>query len=184
MSLTQILWLPLNQNILCNLFLSMYRPFLILIQPDSQKFWMFCVTNDHIIELYWWAFYLCFLMLMKGYCYCFSLFIINVFFWNHSVSLCIVSFIFLWSSLSLLPVINMLALSAKKLDVALQSLQKLLVESSEVTGLFRFTCGLRKMASLTCYVRFEVFTAVTMKNSVFWNVAPCGSCNYRRFGGT
>jgi hypothetical protein len=23
------------------------------------------------------------------------------------------------------------------------------------------------------YVRFEVFTAVTMKNAVFWNVAPC-----------
>jgi hypothetical protein len=26
-------------------------------------------------------------------------------------------------------------------------------------------------------VRFEVFTAVTMKNGVFWDVAPCGSCN-------
>jgi hypothetical protein len=25
------------------------------------------------------------------------------------------------------------------------------------------------------YVRFEVFTAVTMKNGVFWNVTPCGS---------
>jgi hypothetical protein len=25
-------------------------------------------------------------------------------------------------------------------------------------------------------VRFEVFTAVTMKNAVFWNVAPCRSC--------
>jgi hypothetical protein len=23
-------------------------------------------------------------------------------------------------------------------------------------------------------VRFEVFTAVTMKNAVFWDVAPCG----------
>jgi hypothetical protein len=23
-------------------------------------------------------------------------------------------------------------------------------------------------------VRFEVFTAVTMKNSVFWDVTPCG----------
>jgi branched-subunit amino acid transport protein len=23
------------------------------------------------------------------------------------------------------------------------------------------------------YVRFEVFTAVTMKNAVFWNVMPC-----------
>jgi hypothetical protein len=26
------------------------------------------------------------------------------------------------------------------------------------------------------YVRFEVFTAVTMKNGVFWVVTPCGSC--------
>jgi hypothetical protein len=25
-------------------------------------------------------------------------------------------------------------------------------------------------------VRFEVFTAVTMKNCVFWDVTPCGSC--------
>jgi hypothetical protein len=26
------------------------------------------------------------------------------------------------------------------------------------------------------YVRFEVFTAVTTKNGVFWVVTPCGSC--------
>jgi hypothetical protein len=26
------------------------------------------------------------------------------------------------------------------------------------------------------YIRFEVFTAVTMKNDVFWDVKPCGSC--------
>jgi hypothetical protein len=32
--------------------------------------------------------------------------------------------------------------------------------------------------------RFEVFTAVTMKNAVFWDVAPCRSCVNRRFGGT
>jgi hypothetical protein len=32
-------------------------------------------------------------------------------------------------------------------------------------------------------VRFEVFTAVTMKNGVFWDVTPCGSCKTRRFGG-
>jgi hypothetical protein len=30
-------------------------------------------------------------------------------------------------------------------------------------------------------VRFEVFTAVTLKNAVFWDVTPCGSCNNRRF---
>jgi hypothetical protein len=34
------------------------------------------------------------------------------------------------------------------------------------------------------YVRFLLFTAVTMKNAVFWDVAPCGSCKNRRFGGT
>jgi hypothetical protein len=33
-------------------------------------------------------------------------------------------------------------------------------------------------------VRFEVSTAVTMKNAVFWDVAPCESCVNRRFGGT
>jgi hypothetical protein len=31
-------------------------------------------------------------------------------------------------------------------------------------------------------VRFEVFTAVTMKNGVFWVVTPCGFCKNRRFG--
>jgi hypothetical protein len=34
------------------------------------------------------------------------------------------------------------------------------------------------------YVRFEVFTAVTMKNGVFWDVTPCSSCKNRRFVGT
>jgi hypothetical protein len=33
-------------------------------------------------------------------------------------------------------------------------------------------------------VRFEVFTAVTMKKGVFWDVPPCGSCKNRCFGGT
>jgi hypothetical protein len=37
--------------------------------------------------------------------------------------------------------------------------------------------------SINC-VRFEVFTAVTMKTGVFWDVTPCGSCKNRRFGGT
>jgi hypothetical protein len=34
------------------------------------------------------------------------------------------------------------------------------------------------------HVRFEVFTAVTMKNDVFWDVTPCGSCKNQRFRGT
>jgi hypothetical protein len=33
-------------------------------------------------------------------------------------------------------------------------------------------------------VRFEIFTAVTMKNGLFWAVTPCGSCKNRRLGGT
>jgi hypothetical protein len=32
--------------------------------------------------------------------------------------------------------------------------------------------------------RFEVFPAVTMKNNVFWDVTPCGSCKNRCFVGT
>jgi hypothetical protein len=34
------------------------------------------------------------------------------------------------------------------------------------------------------YIRFEVFTAVTMKNDAFWDVTPWGSCKNRRFGRT
>jgi hypothetical protein len=33
-------------------------------------------------------------------------------------------------------------------------------------------------------VKFEVFTAVTMKNDVFWDVTQCGSYKNRRFGET
>jgi hypothetical protein len=36
----------------------------------------------------------------------------------------------------------------------------------------------------TVYVRFEVYTAVTMNNVVLWVVAPCRSCANRCFGGT
>jgi hypothetical protein len=32
-------------------------------------------------------------------------------------------------------------------------------------------------------VRVEVFTAVTMKNVVLWDITPCGSRKNRRFGG-
>jgi hypothetical protein len=32
-------------------------------------------------------------------------------------------------------------------------------------------------------VRFEVFTAVTVKKTVLWNVTPCSSCKDRRFEG-
>jgi hypothetical protein len=32
-------------------------------------------------------------------------------------------------------------------------------------------------------LRFEVFTAVTMINAIFWDVTPCGSCKNRHFRG-
>jgi hypothetical protein len=31
------------------------------------------------------------------------------------------------------------------------------------------------------HVRLEAFTAVTMKNCVFWDVTPCDSCKNRGF---
>jgi hypothetical protein len=34
------------------------------------------------------------------------------------------------------------------------------------------------------YIRFEVFTAVTKKNAVYWDVTLCSSCNNLRFLGT
>jgi hypothetical protein len=34
------------------------------------------------------------------------------------------------------------------------------------------------------HVRFEVFTAVNMKNGVFWDVTQWDSCKNRRFRGT
>jgi hypothetical protein len=41
----------------------------------------------------------------------------------------------------------------------------------------------RGVQHLSLHVRFEVFTAVTMKNVVFWDVAPCISCVNRRLEG-
>jgi hypothetical protein len=34
------------------------------------------------------------------------------------------------------------------------------------------------------YEGFEVFSAATMKDAIFWDVAPCRSCVTRCFGGT
>jgi hypothetical protein len=39
-------------------------------------------------------------------------------------------------------------------------------------------------SAVTSNVRFEVFTAMTMKNADFWDVTQCGSGKNRRFGGT
>jgi hypothetical protein len=34
------------------------------------------------------------------------------------------------------------------------------------------------------FLRFEVFTVMTMKNAALWDVQPRGSCENRRFGET
>jgi hypothetical protein len=54
-------------------------------------------------------------------------------------------------------------------------------------GYLHTLCIYRRLVVSACMfkvVRFEVFTAVTMKNCVFWDVTPCGSCMNRRLGGT
>jgi hypothetical protein len=33
------------------------------------------------------------------------------------------------------------------------------------------------------YVRFEIYTGVTVKNGVFWDFTPCGPCKNQSFGG-
>jgi hypothetical protein len=43
-------------------------------------------------------------------------------------------------------------------------------------------CSEKKFWIRLFSVRSEVFTAVTMKNAVFWDVTPYGSCKNRRFG--
>jgi hypothetical protein len=49
--------------------------------------------------------------------------------------------------------------------------------------IFSFSVGSGVLSKIE-FVRFEVFTAVTMRNGVFWNVTQCGSGKNRRFGGT
>jgi hypothetical protein len=48
---------------------------------------------------------------------------------------------------------------------------------------FEFFCLKRSTYKITV-ARFEVFTAVTMKNALFWEVKARGSHKNRRFGGT
>jgi hypothetical protein len=48
----------------------------------------------------------------------------------------------------------------------------------------RFGKGSSVSKTICKVVRFGVFTAVTMKNGVFWDVTPCGFCKSRLFGGT
>jgi hypothetical protein len=49
------------------------------------------------------------------------------------------------------------------------------------TALQLLTCYIYK--HLVNHVRFEVFTEMTMKNGIFCDVMPCGSCKNKCFGG-
>jgi hypothetical protein len=42
-------------------------------------------------------------------------------------------------------------------------------------------CSVSEPITKTSVVRFEVFTAVTMKSGVFWDFTLCGSCKNQRF---
>jgi hypothetical protein len=44
--------------------------------------------------------------------------------------------------------------------------------------------GYLKFPIIRRYVELEAFTAVTMKNAIFWDVASCRSFVNQRFGGT
>jgi hypothetical protein len=52
--------------------------------------------------------------------------------------------------------------------------------------IFQHLTVLLKIYRIVMYanVRFVVFTAVTTKNAIFWDVTPGGSDKNRRFGGT
>jgi hypothetical protein len=56
--------------------------------------------------------------------------------------------------------------------------------SASISTTKEYTEWQEKCRNFMLDVRFEIFTAVTMKNCVFWDVRPCGSCKNGRFGGT
>jgi hypothetical protein len=51
-------------------------------------------------------------------------------------------------------------------------------------GIFNISQPYRPPRIVAGYVRFDFFTAVTMKNGVFWDVRACASCKNRRFAWT
>jgi hypothetical protein len=67
--------------------------------------------------------------------------------------------------------------------VAVSGLSILRKEKYEVSAKYLHVSPFQIWNKLTD-VRFEDFTAVTMKNAVFLDVAPCRCCVNRRFGGT
>jgi hypothetical protein len=61
-------------------------------------------------------------------------------------------------------------------SLVVEDVTETMVFTSDVKLVFLFY-----ISEYSC-VRFDVFTKVTMKNGVFWDVTPCGSCKNRRFG--
>jgi hypothetical protein len=59
-------------------------------------------------------------------------------------------------------------------DVSSEFLQGPHDVTSQKTPFFIVTAV--KTSNITICVRFEVFTAVTMNNGVFWDVTQCGPC--------
>jgi hypothetical protein len=53
---------------------------------------------------------------------------------------------------------------------------KILVCNAFGLKIYSFLHAIRICFELKLMVRFEVFTAVAMKNAIFWDVTPCGSC--------
>jgi hypothetical protein len=61
-----------------------------------------------------------------------------------------------------------------------QSILKYFVSAKMMMDVITMTAT---MIIIIFFVRLEVFTAVTMKNGIFWEFTPCGSCKNRRFAG-
>jgi hypothetical protein len=73
--------------------------------------------------------------------------------------------------------------------VYIKSTQKMYLANSykyvpQIPNFIEIYSGMLLTVNIIDCVRFEVFTAVTMKNVIFWDVTLCGSCKNRRFGGT
>jgi hypothetical protein len=59
----------------------------------------------------------------------------------------------------------------------------LYISSTFINFLLQLRFWPSSLVKLIIYVGFEVITAVTVKNAVFWDAAPCKSCKNRRFRG-
>jgi hypothetical protein len=56
-----------------------------------------------------------------------------------------------------------------------QSLSEVGLDATGLTELLDRKVWISDKQWSTC-IRYEVFTVVAMKNAVFWDVVPCGSC--------